>query len=416
MRSPLSPPSPVSSVPRRLGWRRLGSPALRALLLLGGCGALPWAGVANADPLPSPSFSGPLASNPHPVTVDAGPFGSVAISGQVSGIGALQSHTTHAGGIGNQDGFVDLSNAQIEIQTTQGPLQFYVQAGAYSLPSLGSSYLQATKATDQLFGPVPVAYAKGVITPELSVTAGLLPTMVGAESTFTFQNVNIERGLLWNQEPAISRGVQVNYARGPLSAAVSLNDGYFSGKLNWLSGMLGYAIDSSNSISFVGAGSLSRSDTSSVATPLARKNGSIFNLIYTHTSGPLTLTPYLQYSHVGRDDQLGINRSADTYGGALLVKYTLNSEWSLGARAEYLKTTGGTCGADANCTPTNLLYGAKSDAWLLTITPTYQKGVVFARGEVSYTGIGHLQPGSGFGRDFNQRSQVRALVETGILF
>lgn len=416
MRSPLSPPSPVSSVPRRLEWRRLGGPVLRVLLLLGGCGALSWTGVANADPLPSPSFSGPLAANPHPVTVDAGPFGSVAISGQVSGIGTLQSHATHAGGIGNQDGFVDLSNAQIEIQTTQGPLQFYVQAGAYSLPSLGSSYLQATKATDQLFGPVPVAYAKGVITPELSVIAGLLPTMVGAESTFSFQNVNIERGLLWNQEPAISRGVQVNYVHGPLSAAISLNDGYFSGKLNWLSGTLGYAIDSSNSISFVGAGSLSRSDKSSVATPLVQNNSSIFNLIYTHTSGPLTLTPYLQYSHVGRDDQLGINRSADTYGGALLVKHTLNSEWSLGARAEYLKTTGGTCGVDADCAPTNLLYGAKSDAWSLTITPTYQKGVFFARGELSYTGIGNLQPGSGFGRDLNQRDQVRALVETGILF
>ena len=366
------------------------------LLLLGSCGAVSWAGVANADPLPSPSFSGPLAPNPHPLTVDAGPFGSVAISGQVSGIGGLQTHASHAGGIGNQDGFVDLSNGQIEIQTTQGPLQFYIQAGAYSLPSLGSSYLQATKATDQLFGPVPVAYAKGVITPELTVMAGLLPTMVGAESTFTFQNVNIERGLLWNQEPAISRGVQINYARGPLSAAVSLNDGYFSGKLNWLSGMLGYAIDASNSISFVGAGSLSRSDKSSVATPLAQNNSSIFNLIYTYTSGPLTL---------------GI-RAEDVH----LDQYALNSEWSLGARAEYLKTTGGTCGADANCTPTNLLYGAKSDAWSFTITPTYQKGVFFARGELSYTGIGHLQPGSGFGRDFNQRDQVRALVETGILF
>ncbi len=93
----------------------------------------------------------------------------------------------------------------------------------------------------------------------------------------------------------------------------------------------------------------------------------------------------------------------------------MNTEWSLGARAEYLTTTGGTCGADANCTPTNLLYGAKSDAWSLTITPTYQKGVFFARGELSYTRIGNLEAGLGFGRDFAQRDQVRALVETGIL-
>ena len=103
-------------------------------------------------------------------------------------------------------------------------------------------------------------------------------------------------------------------------------------------------------------------------------------------------------------------------GGAVLVKYALNTEWSLGARAEYLKTTGGTCGADADCTPTNLLYGTKSDAWSLTVTPTYQKGVFFARGELSYTRIGNLEAGLGFGRDYAQRDQVRALVETGILF
>jgi hypothetical protein len=411
--------SPSPHTPRVLGrtaCSRPGTGTLRSLLLLGGCSVLFGVGVAHADPLPAPSFSGPLAPNPNPLSVDAGPFGSVSVAGQISGIGVLQSHATDAGGIGNRDGFVDLSNAQIEIQTTQGPLQFYVQAGAYSLPSLGSSYLQATKAIDQLFGPVPVAYVKAVISPELSVMVGLLPTMVGAESTFTFQNINIERGLLWNQEPAISRGVQINYAHGPLSAAVSLNDGYYSGKLNWFSSTLSYAIDSSNSISIVGAGSLSRNDKSSTATPLVQNNSNIFNLIYSYNSGPLTLTPYLQYSHVGGDDRLGINRSADTYGGALLVKYTLNKEWSLGARAEYLKTTGGVCGMDSNCTPTNLLYGARSDAWSLTVTPTYQKGVFFARGELSYTQIGRLEAGYGFGRDLNQRDQVRALVETGILF
>lgn len=179
--------TPVSRS-RILCERRPRRPAWQALLLLGSCGTLFSPAGAHADPLPSPSFSGPLAPNPNPLTVDAGPFGSVAVTGQVSGIGTLQSHATHAGGIGNQDGFVDLSNAQVEIQTTQGPVQFYVQAGAYSLPSLGSSYLQATKATDQLFGPVPIAYVKGVITPELTVMAGLLPTLVGAESTFTFQN------------------------------------------------------------------------------------------------------------------------------------------------------------------------------------------------------------------------------------
>jgi hypothetical protein len=34
---------------------------------------------------------------------------------------------------------------------------------------------------------------------------------------------------------------------------------------------------------------------------------------------------------------------------------------------------------------------------------------------VSYTRIGNLEAGFGFGRDFDRRDQVRALIETGIL-
>lgn len=389
---------------------------MRRAILLCACGTLLTNNAASADPVGSPSFSGPLTPNAKPLTVDAGPFGEVTVTGQLSGIAMAQSHVTSATGTVTSHTVGDVSNAQIEIQTTSGPLQFYVQAGAYALPSLGTPYVRSGKALNQLYGPIPVAYVKAVISPEISITAGLLPTMVGAESTFTFQNMNIERGLLWNQEPAISRGAQVNFAHGKLSAAVSFNDGYYSGKFNWLSGALSYAIDSSNTITLVGASSLSRSRHSSSATPVAQNNGAIFNIIYTYTKGPLTLTPYLQYNRVGRDDALEITRSAETYGGALLAKYSLSNHFSLAARGEYLKSSGRGCGGVLDCTPTNLLYGPHSDAWSLTFTPTYQKGVFFARAEASYTRIGNLSPGSGFGQDFKKRDQARALVETGFLF
>lgn len=388
----------------------------RKYLVFGGCGLLLTAGAAYADPLSSPSFAGPLAPNANPLSVDAGPFGRVYVSGQLTGLALVQSHTTPAPGTGNADSLLDLSNGQVEIQTTSGPLQFYVQAGAYSLPSLGTAYLRADKALNDLYGPVPVGYAKAVFNSDWNVMIGALPTLIGAESTFTFQNINIERGLLWNQEPAISKGVQLNYSHGPLTAAISLNDGYYSDKYSWLSGTISYAIDGSNTISVVGGGNLSSTSKSSFATPVAQDNSTIFNLIYSYSNGPLTLTPYFQYSHVGRNDSLGINRSADTYGGALLAKYAITSEFSLGARAEYLKSSGGSCGGDPSCSPTNLLYGPNSDAWSLTFTPTFQRGVFFARAELSYTRIGGLQPGSGFGSNFNDRDQVRGLLETGILF
>jgi hypothetical protein len=389
---------------------------LRKYIVCGGCALLLTAGAAHADPLSSPGFAGPLAPNPNPLSVDAGPLGKVYVSGQLTGLGLVQSHTTPAPGTGNADSLLDLSNGQVEIQTTSGPLQFYLQAGTYSLPSLGTPYLRSEKSSNDLYGPVPVAYAKAVFNPDWNIEVGALPTLIGAESTFTFQNINIERGLLWNQEPAISKGVQINYSHGPVTAGLSLNDGYYSGKYSWLSGTLSYAIDGSNTICLIGGGNLSQTGKSSFATPIAQDNSSIVNLIYTYSSGALTLNPYVQYSHVGRNDSLGINRSADTYGAALLVKYALTNQFSFGARAEYLKSSGGNCGNDPSCSPTNLLYGPNSDAWSLTLTPTFQRGVFFARTELSYTRTGGLQTGSGFGPNFNDRDQVRGLLETGILF
>ncbi len=62
---------------------------------------------------------------------------------------------------------------------------------------------------------------------------------MGAESTFTYQNFNVERGLLWAQENAVNRGIQVNQTLGKyLTASLSWNDGYYSNRYSWLSGSL----------------------------------------------------------------------------------------------------------------------------------------------------------------------------------
>ncbi|VVE89173.1 porin [Pandoraea bronchicola] len=384
--------------------------------VLAGCAALLAAGAVWGEALPAPAFSGVLRPIEDPISVDAGPLGSVYISGQVSALGIFQNNTVNAPGTGNRSSRFDIGNAQLEVQTTEGPLQFYLQAGTYALPSLGNPYVQSSKAVDQLYGPLPVAYAKVVVSPELNVMVGALPTLIGAESTFTFQNVNIQRGLLWNQEPAISRGVQVSYASGPVSASLSLNDGYYSNKYNWVSGSLSYAIDTSNSVSFVGGGSFSRNAESSSVTPLAQNNGYIVNLIYTHSAGALSLTPYFQYSRVGSHPAIGLDRSAETFGGALLVKYDFSSEWSLGARAEYIKARGKGCDEDTLCTPTNLLYGANSGAWSLTLTPTFQTKRFFARGELAYVRIQKPGVDAAFGGDGTRRGQVRALAEVGLRF
>jgi hypothetical protein len=362
---------------------------------------------ANAAALSTPSMSGPLFANPNPISLDAGPLGTIYVDGALSGLGLWQDNHVP----GDQEWRADLSNGQVFVQKTDGWLQFYVQAGGYSLPSLGTSYLNVSDTISDTFGAVPVAYAKIVPTDNFSVEAGKLPTLIGDEYTFTFENMDIERGLLWNQEPAISRGVQANYSSGPFSLALSWNDGFYSDRLNWISGSAAYVIDSSDTISFIGGGNTGHTGYSSFTTPLAQNNGDIFNLIYTWTSGPWTVSPYIQYADVPADADLGIAHGASTTGGAVLVSYAFNDEWKIAGRAEYISSSG-----DAAAGAPNLLYGPGSDAWSFTITPTYQHGIFFARGEASWVGAGDTTPGFAFGENLDKTSQARLLLEAGVLF
>jgi len=57
---------------------------------------------------------------------------------------------------------------------------------------------------------------------------------MGAESTFTYQNFNIERRIVWNQENAINRGIQVNQTLASTWLPRHWNDGYYSNRYSWL--------------------------------------------------------------------------------------------------------------------------------------------------------------------------------------
>jgi hypothetical protein len=62
------------------------------------------------------------------------------------------------------------------------------------LPSVGSFYLRTDKASNDLYGHIP---------------------LIGAESTFIFQNSTPSAGLLWNQEPAQQRRATRLFPRSP---------------------------------------------------------------------------------------------------------------------------------------------------------------------------------------------------------
>lgn len=356
------------------------------------------------QPLPTPAMTGPLhTASPH--TFDAGPLGTLDVTGVISGMGLLQTHHVS----GNDSAHGDLSNGQVFVQKTTGWLQFYLQAGAYNLPMLGMPFISTAGTTKDFYGPVPVGYLKLAPSKNTSILIGKLPTLMGAENPFTFQNMNIDRGLLWNQENTINRGIQINQTLGKLTASVCWNDGFYSNRFSWLSGSLTYA-SGPHSLAFSAMGNLGRTAFRAVATPV-QNNSSMYALIYTYTKGNWTVQPYFQYSDVPANPKIGIVRGSSTQGEALLLNYNFHQGFSLAGRGEYISTSG-----SAAEQAVNLLFGPGSGAWSMTLTPTFQKHGFFVRGDLSLALATNLTPGDGFGRLGIDRSQIRSVLEAGLMF
>ncbi|MBN2679777.1 outer membrane beta-barrel protein [Acidithiobacillus montserratensis] len=390
----------------------------RRAILASLCVGLPLvAGVADASPL----------SLPNPLTFCAGPLGQLDVQGVASGMAFYQDNPPGggdteadlAGLLGAKRVGASITNGMVIIQKENGPIQFYIQAGAYSFPTLAEPIPSATNDIN-LFGALPVAYLKIAPSSNYSVEIGQLPTLIGAESAFTYQNINIERGLLWDMEPIISRGIQFNGSAGPLSASLAWTDGYFSNRYNVLSGLLSYAINGANTVSIYGQGSLGKSRLSSndVAYSPIGNESQIYGIEYEYSSGPWMIEPYFQYMHTPSAPDLGVDHSFDNYGGSLLADYSFTKTVSLGARVEYLHV-GGPLGYGLNSKSiASTLTGlpADSHAWSITLTPTYQDGGFFARAELSYV-TASAPAGLGFsGADGTNTNQLRGMVETGFMF
>ena len=125
----------------------------------------------------------------------------------------------------------DLSNALLTFSKNTGQLQGSVTVGPYAFPVVGQTINPTTQqgANVSLYGYVPAYDLAYVPNGNVTVSAGQLATLLGQENGFTFQNFNIQRGLVWAAEPTFSRGVRVAYANGKISGDLEYDDGYYSG-------------------------------------------------------------------------------------------------------------------------------------------------------------------------------------------
>ncbi len=330
-------------------------------------------------PTALPAITGPLQGPPAAI-FDAGPFGGkIAVNGILTGLGMWQGNHVP----GDEPTQAALSNGQI--------------------------FISKTETLTNFCGPVPQAFLKLQAGKNTSFQIGALPTLIGAEYTYSFENMNIERGILWNQENAVNRGIQVNQTMGKFTASLSWNDGFYSNRYTWLWGSLAYA-NGPHALSFVAGGNLGQTKFQTLATPV-QNNGSIYNIIYTYSKGHWIIQPYFQYTDVPTNAKIGVVKGASTKGGAILLNYAFKHGFSLPVRWEYITSSG-----SAAQQAVNLMFGPGSAGTAVTLTPTFQYGGFFFRGDLSWVHASSYTPGSVFGPTGMNQDQPRAVAEIGFIF
>lgn len=265
----------------------------------------------------------------------------------------------------------DIGSGLLNFTINAGNLRATATVGAYTFPTVGFPLLpnNAPGANVNLYSALPVAALTYALDSHLNIAAGKFGALLGQESPFTYQNLNIQRGIGWSMEPTIGRGVQIAYTNGPWSATLQENDAYYSGANRAFEGLFAWSPSVNTSLQFatiLPGQNIPSNPTASVG------NKAEYEVMYTRTIGRLQLLPSFLWVHSPASSILGYTSSADAGAGVLLANWTFSPQWSLALRYEEAWNTSSS--SDTNLNADLVGFGPGSAASSETITPAYRFG------------------------------------------
>jgi Putative beta-barrel porin-2, OmpL-like. bbp2 len=370
---------------------------------------------ASATPTPAPAASPSPSPAPSstsltlgPLTIDGVFSAFTMFTSGVNATGALDTTT----GVDNNN-LTDISNAFLIVNKASGTFRYGFAAGAYNIPVVGFALNKTTQdgANTSLYGALPSVYVEYAPTGSFNLQAGKLATMTGQESTYTYENIDIQRGIIWNMEPAVSRGLRGTITGSKFNGALEVNDGYYSGNRLGFEGQITNTPSASTTVEVVFMlpnASAPANTTASIA------NKQLIDPMLTYTTGKWQFLPYLLFVNSPKSAALGYTNDEHAFGAAFMTTYALSSTWSLPLRVEYAKN--GSAPGDTSLNANLLGYGPGSGAWTYTLTPTYRRGIFFARAEASDVNVTNFTPGIAFGSSGTQSNQFRTGLEAGLQF
>jgi hypothetical protein len=366
-----------------------------------------------------------VTSSPAPVTAPAptpSPVPSAAAAYTFSGVFSdyyLLTTNVNATGALDTNNRVDLGsrsdigNALLSYTKNTGVFRYGVTAGLYAFPVVGQAINPTVEAgaNTALYSWVPQIYIAYAPTNDLTISIGKLATLLGQEDGFTYQNLNIQRGLAWNAEPAFSRGIRAAYTQGKFTGDLEVNDGFYSGNYRAVEGLFGWAPSGNTNVQFA----FILPDRDTPENPTASiANKAEYDLMVTRTFGKLQVLPYFLAIFSPSDTSLGYTANESADAGVMIATYTFSQALSLAGRYEDFVNHSMTTDTSANAD--FLGYGPGSRATSLTLTPQYKFETYFARAEFSQVDALGGRPGLMFGQAGTATRQYRFVFEAGDQF
>jgi Putative beta-barrel porin-2, OmpL-like. bbp2 len=359
-------------------------------------------------------------NGPSNIQIDGGPLGPLQLSGGVTGYFYGQSGTSSRGesgnsAVGNQSTGANLGSALIELQKTDGTLQFTIEVGPTGgTPALGA---KPSKGNVTIYRASPLYSGYVTIAPPnspITISVGQFGSLEGYESGVDWNNANLFTSDIWYVENSQNVGVSVNYTKGPLSLTVDFGDGWDTRVFNFLQALGTYTINNTNSVSVFYAGNLGTTGINTITyggTPVAvyganYMNSQMFGGWYSWSKGNLSLVPEAQFVYAKPNQKLGdlSYKYTSNFGAAVFADYTFGtSPYSIGGMAEYFDSVGSSY----------WFLGPRAAGVGFEVTPTWQYKDLFARVSAGYL---HLTNGSAYGNNGNGKDVVQGALEGGILF
>lgn len=299
----------------------------------------------------------------------------------------------------------DIASAILSISKSAKPFGFTIYGGAYATPVLGAGLLKTTDYTN-FFSALPVAYLEYAPIDDLSIQVGKLPTIIGFESLFTYQNNYLQRGLIWNMQPVINNGVRILYTKEKYFLKAGINDGFYTLSTTHpkmaFEGSLGLTPikDFSLSFNFLIPDKSSRPNDTAIPS-----NKREYNILSTYTINNLSLGLDLVYIEAPKDDNAGVIEKSKASGGALHLSYSLTQNFKISSRIEYFKDNADNGNIDL------VGLGDGNKGYSFTLTPMYQKGNIYLKTEFTY-----VKADKNFAQNSSKDNQSRIGLELGFSF